>query len=247
MNTQLNEETEIDLVELFFEFVRHIWAILCVTIAGALAAGVITMFVLTPMYTSTSQLYIISNSSIVDLSSLQMSTSLTADYEEMIKTRPVVEQVIENLNLKTTYSELLSHISITNETNTRIIKITVEYDDPVVAKDIANELANVSKEQIAKIMNVDEPRIVEPAIVAKTQSSPNNGKNIVIGALIGLLLALAFYTVRYIMDDTIKNADDIEKYLGLNTLASIPLEGGTDNSEKKSKKKRLHGIQKGAN
>lgn len=247
MNRQYSEETEIDLVELFFEFLRHIWAILFATIAGALVAGLITVFVLTPMYTSTSQLYIMSKSSMVDLSSLQMSTSLTADYEEMIKTRPVVEQVIENLGLKTSYGELLSHISISNETNTRIIKITVEYDDPVVAKDIANELANVSKEQIAQIMNVDEPRIVEPAIVAKSQSSPNNGKNVVIGALVGLLLALAFFTIRYIMDDTIKNADDIEKYLGLNTLASIPLEGGTDNSEKKSRKKRWHGIQKGAN
>ena len=247
MNRQYSEETEIDLVELFFEFLRHIWAILFATIAGALVAGLITVFVLTPMYTSTSQLYIMSKSSMVDLSSLQMSTSLTADYEEMIKTRPVVEQVIENLGLKTSYGELLSHISISNETNTRIIKITVEYDDPVVAKDIANELANVSKEQIAQIMNVDEPRIVELAIVAKSQSSPNNGKNVVIGALIGLFLALAFFTIRYIMDDTIKNADDIEKYLGLNTLASIPLEGGTDNSEKKSKKKRWHGIQKGAN
>ena len=247
MNRQYSEETEIDLVELFFEFLRHIWAILFATIAGALVAGLITVFVLTPMYTSTSQLYIMSKSSMVDLSSLQMSTSLTADYEEMIKTRPVVEQVIENLGLKTSYGELLSHISISYETNTRIIKITVEYDDPVVAKDIANELANVSKEQIAQIMNVDEPRIVEPAIVAKSQSSPNNGKNVVIGALVGLLLALAFFTIRYIMDDTIKNADDIEKYLGLNTLASIPLEGGTDNSEKKSKKKRWHGIQKGAN
>lgn len=247
MNRQYSEETEIDLVELFFEFLRHIWAILFATIAGALVAGLITVFVLTPMYTSTSQLYIMSKSSMVDLSSLQMSTSLTADYEEMIKTRPVVEQVIENLGLKTSYGELLSHISISNETNTRIIKITVEYDDPVVAKDIANELANVSKEQIAQIMNVDEPRIVEPAIVAKSQSSPNNGKNVVIGALVGLFLALAFFTIRYIMDDTIKNADDIEKYLGLNTLASIPLEGGTDNSEKKSKKKRWHGIQKGAN
>ena len=247
MNRQYSEETEIDLVELFFEFLRHIWAILFATIAGALVAGLITVFVLTPMYTSTSQLYIMSKSSMVDLSSLQMSTSLTADYEEMIKTRPVVEQVIENLGLKTSYGELLSHISISNETNTRIIKITVEYDDPVVAKDIANELANVSKEQIAQIMNVDEPRIVEPAIVAISQSSPNNGKNVVIGALVGLLLALAFFTIRYIMDDTIKNADDIEKYLGLNTLASIPLEGGTDNSEKKSKKKRWHGIQKGAN
>ena len=247
MNRQFSEVTEIDLVELFFEFLRHIWAILFATIAGALVAGLITVFVLTPMYTSTSQLYIMSKSSMVDLSSLQMSTSLTADYEEMIKTRPVVEQVIENLGLKTSYGELLSHISISNETNTRIIKITVEYDDPVVAKDIANELANVSKEQIAQIMNVDEPRIVEPAIVAKSQSSPNNGKNVVIGALVGLLLALAFFTIRYIMDDTIKNADDIEKYLGLNTLASIPLEGGTDNSEKKSKKKRWHGIQKGAN
>ena len=91
MNRQYSEETEIDLVELFFEFLRHIWAILFATIAGALVAGLITVFVLTPMYTSTSQLYIMSKSSMVDLSSLQMSTSLTADYEEMIKTRPVVE------------------------------------------------------------------------------------------------------------------------------------------------------------
>ncbi len=247
MDTQNTNETEIDLVELFFEFVRHIWAILIVTIVGALVAGLITFFALTPMYTSTAQLYIMSNSSVVDLSSLQMSTSLTADYEEMIKTRPVVEQVIENLDLDTTYDELLSHISISNETDTRILKITVEYEDATMAKDIANELSEISKGRIAQIMNADEPRTVESAIEAESQSSPNNVKNVAIGALVGLLLSLIFFTIRFVMDDTIKNADDIEKYLGLNTLAAIPLEGGTDNSEKKSKKKRLRGIQKGAN
>ena len=173
MGPNNNEEMEIDLVALFFEYLRHIWAILGTTIAGALIAGVITIFLLTPMYTSTSQLYIMSKSSMVDLSSLQMSTSLTADYEEMIKTRPVVEKVIENLDLDISYGELLQHVTISNEQNTRIIKITVVYDDPVVARDIANELAEVSQKQIAKIMSVDEPRIIEPAIVAQGKSSPS--------------------------------------------------------------------------
>lgn len=248
MGTNNSEELEIDLVALFFEYIRHIWAILGATIAGAVIAGVVTIFLLTPMYTSTSQLYIMSNSSIVDLSSLQMSTSLTADYEEMIKTRPVVEKVISNLDLDVTYNELLSHVTISNEANTRIIRITVQYDDPVIARDIANEFASVSKKQIAKIMNVDEPRIVEPAIAAKEKSSPSTSKNVIIGAMLGLIVAAGFFTIRFIMDDTVSNADDVEKYLGMNTLASIPLEGGTDNSEKhQKKKKRLHGIRKGAN
>ena len=124
------------------------------------------------------------------------------------------------------------------------IQIQIPYPDPVAAKEIANEFVNVSRKQMSQIMKVDEPTIVEEAIEAKSQSSPNNIKNILIGAVVGLLLVVGYIVIRNILDDTMRTADDVEKFLKLNTLASVPDEGGTDNSEKKQKRK-LWGVRKG--
>lgn len=245
MNQQ-NDEIEIDLREIFFLLLRHGLSILAFTIAGALAAGLISIYCLTPMYTSTSQIYILTNQdSMVSLSDLQMGSSLASDYEELIKSRPVVEEVAEELKLDMNYGELLEYLDVANKANTRIIKITITYKDPVIAKELADTFAEVSKKRISEIMRLDEPNIVEKAVVAGYQSSPNNLKNIVIGGLLGFVLAVGYAIVRYMLDDTIKTADDVERYLGLNTLAAIPEEGGTDNSEKKKKKKKIWGIRKG--
>lgn len=148
------------------------------------------------------------------------------------------------MDLDVTYGELLGHLSITNKDNTRIIQIQITYPDPVAAKEIANEFVAVSQKRMSQIMKVDEPTVVEEAIEAKGQSSPNNVKNILIGAVLGLLLSIGYIVIRNILDDTMRTADDIEKFLKLNTLASVPEEGGTDNSEKKQKRK-LWGVRKG--
>lgn len=244
MNSQ-KDEIEIDLREIFLMLLHHLPTVLVVTIAGGLLAGLISAYALTPMYTSTAKMYILTNSdAMVSLADLQVGSSLANDYEELIKSRPVVEEVAENLNLDADYGELLEKISITNPDNTRIIRIQISYPDPVAAKEIANEFVSVSQKQISQIMKIDEPTLVEEAVEAKKQSSPNNKKNILIGAVLGLLLSVGFLVIRNILDDTVKNADDVEKFLGLNTLASVPDEGGTDNSEKKRKRK-LRGIRKG--
>lgn len=244
MNSQ-NDEIEIDLREIFMLILNHLLMVISVTVIGALLAGLISVYALTPMYTSTAKMYILANSdTIVSLTDLQMGSSLANDYEELIKSRPVVEQVAKNLNLDVTYGELLDCLSITNKDNTRIIQIQITYPDPVAAKEIANEFVNVSRKQMSQIMKVDEPTIVEDAIEAKTQSSPNNIKNILIGAVVGLLLSVGFIVIHNILDDTMRTADDVEKFLKLNTLASVPEEGGTDNSEKKQKRK-LWGVRKG--
>lgn len=244
MNSQ-NDEIEIDLREIFLLILHHFPAVLAAAAAGAFLAGLISVYALTPMYTSTAKMYILTNSdSMVSLADLQMGSSLANDYEELIKSRPVVETVAENLNLDITYRELLSMVSITNPDNTRIIRIQIDYPDPVAAKKIANEFVCVAQKQISQIMKIEEPTVVEEAVEAEGQSSPNNKRNILIGALLGLILAVGFLATRYILDDTVKNADDVEKLLGLNTLASVPEEGGTDNSEKKQRRK-LRGIRKG--
>ncbi len=244
MNTQ-NDEMEIDLREIFLLILNHLPMVLAVTAAGGLLAGLMSVYALTPMYTSTAKMYILTNSdTMVSLADLQVGSSLANDYEELIKSRPVVEEVAENLNLDISYGELLGQVSITNPDNTRIIQIQINYPDPVAAKEIANEFVRVSQKQISQIMKIDEPTVVEEAVEAKRQSSPNNKKNILIGTVLGLLLSVGFLVIRNILDDTVKNADDVEKFLELNTLASVPDEGGADNSEKKQKRK-LRGIRRG--
>lgn len=242
---QKNDVIEIDLRELCGVLLSRIWIIIASAVAGGLLLGLISIYALTPQYTSTSKIYILANSgSVVSISDLQIGSSLANDYEEMIKSRPVVESVAEKLDLDESYGELLECLSVTNKENTRIVQITVTYPDPVVAMQIANEFAAVSREQISEIMKVEEPTTVEKAVVSKSQSSPNNRKNILIGALAGLIVSAGVIILRHQMDDTIKSSEDVERYLNLNTLAAIPDEGGTDNSEK-HEKKRFRGIRRG--
>lgn len=245
MNNRQNDEMEIDLAELFFVLLHRLPVLLAATVAGVVIAGIISFCLLTPMYTSTAKIYILTNqSTMVSLSDIQVGSSLAGDYEELIKSRPVVEEVAKNLELTENYEQLLDCIDTINTDNTRIIQITATYPDPVIAKNIANEFVKVSTKQISEIMHIDEPTVAEEAIAADHQSSPNNMKNLAIGGILGLLLAAAVIIMRYILDDTIQTQDDVERYLSMNTLAMIPLEGGTDNHEKKSKRK-FCGIRKG--
>lgn len=242
---QKNDVIEIDVREIIGVLMHRIWIILISAIAGGLIFGLVSAYLITPKYTSTSKIYILANSgSVVSIADLQIGSSLASDYEELIKSRPVVEAVAEKLNLDITYGEMLECVNITNKENTRIVQITVTYPDPVIAKQIANEFANVSRERISEIMKVEKPTKVEEAVVSKKQSSPNNQKNILLGILLGLASSAAVIILRYQLDDTLTSSEDVERYLGLNTLAAIPNEGGTDNSEK-HEKKRFRGIRRG--
>lgn len=239
-----NDEIEIDLGELIGYLLGHIRVILLCTVCGGVIAGLISIFLITPLYQSTAKIYILSNETTISLSDLQMGSSLASDYEELITSRSVVKKVIENLELELSVEELVGHVSVANKENTRIISITVTYPDPQMAQKIANEFAEVSKSQMNKIMKVDEPTDVDIAEVPEGKSSPNNVKNILIGIILGFVLAAGAFTVAYILDDTVKTTEDVERYLGLHTLASVPEEGGTDNSEKHEKKRRFRGVRK---
>ena len=121
-------------------------------------------------------------------------------------------------------------------TDTRLIDISVRDADPQMAADISNALADSLCEQVATIMKTDRPTIAERAVAPDKPSAPSMKKNVVIAALLGLFATMAVIVIQYILDDSIKTAEDVEKYLQLNTLASIPLEF-SDDSETKTRKK----------
>lgn len=237
MNKQLeNDEIEIDLKELFLALKKKIWIILGAFIAGTALMAVYTIFLVTPVYSASSMMYVLSTTtSITSLSDLQLGTQLTNDYVVLIKSRPVIEQVIENLGLNMTYGELNNAVSVTNQTDTRILTITVKSAVPETAQKVADELASVTATQVAEIMGTEEPNVFENATLPTSPVSPSLKKNCILGGIAGLVLACAVVIVMYLMNDSIKSEEDVEKYLGLTTLGIIPEKAGKSGHKKKNR------------
>ena len=145
------------------------------------------------------------------LADIQMGSQLTSDFGILAKSRPVIEEVNKNLKLDYSYEQLASMVQATNQSDTRILRFTVTDTDPVEAKKIANEIANVTAERVAYVMSSDKPKIVEEAVVPKSPSSPNTKKNASVVALVFAFAAAAIIVLRYLLNDTIQNEDDVKK------------------------------------
>ena len=243
------QEVEIDLLDLFSYYRRRIILIIGAFIIGALIAGLITQFVITPKYTATAKMYMVSSSSgsTVDLSDFNIGQSLSSDYVELVKTRPIITQVIKELGLDYTYEQMLTMLSISVVTDTRILTMSVTSSDREEARDIANLLAEKAEIELPKLMDTREPHIAERAILPTHKSSPSLTRNVLLGALLAMLLVLAILTVMYLMDDTIKTAEDVEKYFGALPLTVIPegkIEG--QNAEEQAFKRKRSKKRKGS-
>lgn len=236
INTNINDdEIEIDLTELFFALWSKIHIILLSGILMALLAFVGTKLLITPMYTSLTKVYVLSrqdSSSSVTYSDLQTGTQLTKDYMELVKSRPVLEQVIAVLNLDMEPGELAKMVSVETQTDTRILNIKAESEDPKEAKEIADAIREAVSIQITEIMDADAVNTVEEGNLPTAPSSPNTMKNMVIGGALGLILAMGIVILIFMLDDTLKTPDDVERYMGLNVLTSIPIQEGVKKSKK---------------
>lgn len=234
-----DDEMEIDLVEVFQLMLKRWWLIIgCAVVFAAAAFGYTKLFV-TPQYEASSMIYILSKTtSISSALDLQLGKQLTVDFETLATSRPVVEKVIDELGLDTEYETLVGSITVSNPTDTQILKISARNPDPVLARDISNAMSDATAEQIAAVMVTDKPSTVEEAVVPRYPVSPNVKKNTLIAGLAGALLVMAIILLNYLLDDRIKSEEDIVKYLELNALASIPLNKGEKSSKKKKAGKK---------
>ncbi len=216
------DEITIDLVELLTEILDHWLLVVICALVGVTIMGFYSFRVATPLYKSTAKLYVVnSKDSAINLSDLQIGNYLAQDYQEVFHNWHVQDQVIEELGLNYSYSQLNSMISVSNPSNTRILYITATSKDPQEAKDIAGTFAKVACEFIAVKMDQVQPNIFEEARLPLTPSSPNKSRNIVIGFLLGALAAIAVIVIRYVADDKVRTPEDIEKLLGLPTLGVV--------------------------
>ena len=155
----------------------------------------------------------------------------------MFKNWHVHELVDKRLNLDYSYSKLSKMVSVKNPSNTHVIYVTVKSPDREEAKLLADTYAQVAREFIAAKMDMREPNVFEEARTPTSPVSPQKTRDIIIGFLIGALLAMAVITIQFISDDRIRTSEDIEKAGKLPTLGLIPLQDLDRNAEKETARK----------
>ena len=234
-----NDEMEIDLLELFYVLKSKILAILGVGLLFGCIACAYAGFLVKPMYTSSSMMLVLTKeTTLSSLADLQVGSQLTKDYSILITSRPVLTDVIDQLDLDMDYKQLKNMITVTNQDDTRILQLSVEYSDAKQAKEIVDKLSEVASEYIGDKMEVTPPKIIEKGEASYERTDLSVKKTIAIGALLGMILCAAIVIVRALMDDSICAEEDIEKYLGISTLSVIPDRKDYINGSGKKKSKR---------
>ena len=227
-----DEEMAIDLWELISALKKRALIILAACLLGGVVAGVYTKLCITPMYTATSSMLVTTQeTTLTSIADLQLGSALTGDYSILATSRSVLEEVIEDLGLNMNHHQLRGSITITNPEGTHIMEVTARSSDPETAKKIADTMA------------VAPPKIIEEAEVPSSPVSPSMNKNVMMGALAGFALAAAIVILFAIMNDSIKTEDDIERALGIPTLAVIPdrkdyIDDHGGSKKKKGKRRR---------
>lgn len=241
MGTDNEQEYEIDLKEIAIAILDRIWIVISVGIACALLTGIITKVFITPMYTSTTKLYVINKQNSennITYTDLQTGNLLTNDYIIQVKGTKVLSQVISELNLTDTEDELASRITVSNPENSRFIVISVSDKDPVVAQQIASCVAKVSSDVVKEVMDLEKVNVAEEANLPLEESSPNLKKNVLLGGAAGVFVSLLLIVVFYLLNDRIRTPEDVKRYLGLNTLGQIPILENSGNTKRKQRHKK---------
>ena len=221
------EET-IDLREYFAIIKKRFWIIALLAIISALISGVISFFMLKPVYEAKSTLIVNTEKNeetqMITGDQFSVTQKLAVTYGEIIKSRAVLEDVIKNLKLDNEYEELANNVTVSPVNDTQIISISVQDTNPQKARDIANEIPKVFEKEAKRITKANDVQVIDKAILPKDAVKPNKMMNIAIAAVLGMMIGLFIVFLIEYLDNKIKTPQDIEKHLGLSVIGVIPNE-----------------------
>lgn len=239
METVKNKRLEINVYELIMFCIKKLWIVLSIGFVAASICFAYTVFFVQPEYTSVTKIYVLNRQTDESITSsdLQSSTYLTKDYTELIKSRKVLEVVIAELDLDTSYEALLEKVSVGTQSDTRVVSISVVDKDPYEASEIANEIRNVGATHIQSVMNALAVNVVDEANIPMWTSNNNLKKYVALMFLAGCFFALVCLSVQFVLDDKVTTSEDVEKYLGLSVLGVFPIDETLLRRKQRSKRR----------
>ncbi|HFU9469394.1 TPA: Wzz/FepE/Etk N-terminal domain-containing protein [Streptococcus agalactiae] len=222
MNKIANTEVEINIFNLFKKLWKKKFLITFVAIAFATAGLFYSLFIVTPQYTSSTRIYVITPNNSITAQDLQAGSFLANDYKEIITSTDVLEKVISSEKLNYPSSQLLQKITVSILKDTRVISISVEDANPKISQKLANSVREAAVSKIKAVTQVEDITTLEKGNLPKAPSSPNIKKNVLIGFIVGAGLSTIVLVIMGILDDRVNTEEDIEKVLGLTSLGIVP-------------------------
>lgn len=219
---ELNDEVEIDLSQLLKLLKKNIRLIIILALVGIIIAASATTFLISKKYQSQGSVLLKADVVNGSLDSTQVNTNkmMVNNYVKLLQGNNIQDQVAKNLNI--TSAEVRSSLSITNTTDTQIIEISSTTVDPGLSKRIVDETISVFTTLIQEKLDVTNVTIVDQPEVNPNPVSPSMVKNVIIGALVGIVISLGYLLLTYLLDTKIKNGEQAEQYLGVPLLGIVP-------------------------
>lgn len=221
LNRNMVADDTIDLMDLFQQYLKRWWMILIGFVVGSLLAGVYTFKIATPIYEASSMVYMRGSGETVSLQDLQIGAELTKDYEVIFTSRPILEETIDELDLEMNWKQLKARLSLANQSDTRILKVSLQDADPKLATKIVNKVVEIGMESVKEI-DSKEPYLIENAVVDWDRVSPSHSRDLIKGAMVGILLVVGAITINYLLNDKIRSVRDVEQTLRLPVFCIVP-------------------------
>lgn len=216
---------EINLKEVYSYFKSKILWILIAIVVIIVIGNVYTIITREPMYRSNTTIVLVGESKEgYSQSDSQLNQNLIGTYSEIIKSRKVLSQVIENLKLKMSVEELSNNITTTSVEDTEIIQITVANANAKDAQKITDEVAKVFSEEIQDIYNLENVATIDKAELSKNPYNVNYVKDNVIYFIVAFVLSFGIVFIMYYFDTSIKSSEVVEEKLGLTVIGVVPKE-----------------------
>ena len=221
------EET-VDLREYFGIVKKRFWIVALITIIAVVVSGVISFFMLNPVYEAKSTLIVNTEKNeetqMITGDQFNVTQKLAVTYGEIIKSRSVLDDVIKNLKLDDEYGDLVKNVTVSTVKDTQIISISVQDTNKEKARDIANEIPKVFKKEVKRITKANDIQVIDKAILPQNPIKPNKMMNMAIAAVLGAMIGLFVVFLIEYLDNKLKTPQDIEKHLGLSVLGVVPNE-----------------------
>lgn len=220
-------EEVIDLKEIIEILKKNLKLIIGLAITFALIAGLVSFFLIKPTYQSESQVIVNQKGKNADVynnpGEVQTNLQLINTYSQMINSKVIRKQVVDQLNLDVSEKSLQPMISVTSEAESQLMKINVTGPDKKETAKIANALADIAQKEVKRVMGVDNLSVFSKADVdeATDPIKPKPLMNIVVAGLLGLILGTAIAFLRSMLDTRLNTEEKIDKYIGLPTLGKI--------------------------
>lgn len=215
----------IDLLELLGVLRQHILALVLATVLAAAVGFGVSKFLMTPQYEASALMIVNTRQDTtanVTSDQLNSASQLVSTYGIIIKSDTVLNEVIANLGLGMSYSELASKVSVSAVDETQVMKITVTDSNPEGARQVCEQITQVAPDEIVEAVEAGSVKVISAASLNPNPVSPNVMRNTAMAGALGLAACAGLFVVQFLLNNKINSEEDIAKQLNLPVIGVIP-------------------------